>query len=241
MGVLCFTQAFHYMNPALAILLQKLQPLITISLSVVFLRERLFPGFFRWALPAIAASYFVSFSTTNPFSGSWEKTLYGTFYAVMAAFFWGSGTIWGKLLLRKFHRNFLLGGRFLVGAVFLGALLLWFEIDPTNAGTLWRDYPLLGRMMYMALVSGLVATSLFYLGLQWVDAALTSILELIFPISSVFIMWFFFSQPLDWVQLTAGAALIVSILRITHGQEATTSNSSNPKQPTPGPSEASVP
>src|SRR5438105_15737885 len=36
-----FTQAFHYVNPSVAILLQKLQPLIAISLAAAMLRVQL--------------------------------------------------------------------------------------------------------------------------------------------------------------------------------------------------------
>jgi len=66
-GVLCFTQAFHYINPALAVLLQKLQPVMTITLGALLLREKISRHFVGWALVAIISSYFVSFGLTNPF------------------------------------------------------------------------------------------------------------------------------------------------------------------------------
>ena len=80
MGILCFTQAFAFINPALAVLLQKLQPLMTIFLGVVLLKERLSGKFFLWAFIAIIASYFVSFGIVMPFTGEWHKIAKGAFF-----------------------------------------------------------------------------------------------------------------------------------------------------------------
>jgi len=218
MGILCFTQAFKFMNPALVILLQKLQPVITILLGVVFLKESLSRRFFLWAPLAIVASYFVSFSLTNPFSGEWKQIAMGTGFTLLAALFWGSGTVWGKLLLRKFDANFVLANRFLMGMVFTVVLAVTFVGGNAFSDVVSRP-DLLGRLLYMALVPGLVATGFFYWGLHKVDASIASILELIFPLSSVVIMWVFFHQPLDIVQIAAAVVLFVSIIAITreHG------------------------
>lgn len=40
-----FTQAFHYVSPSVALLLQKLQPLIAIGLAAALLQETLSPKF----------------------------------------------------------------------------------------------------------------------------------------------------------------------------------------------------
>ena len=48
LGIFFFTKAFMYMNPALVILLQKLQPVITILLGVFILKESLSWKFFIW-------------------------------------------------------------------------------------------------------------------------------------------------------------------------------------------------
>jgi drug/metabolite transporter, DME family len=220
MGILCFTTAFRYVNPALAVLLQKLQPLFTIGLGMFFIGDRPFPGFFRWAVPAIAASYFVSFSLVNPFSSAGATAAAGMACAVGAAFFWGSGTVWGKLLLRRFGPHFIMANRFLVGTVFSGLVaLLWhgdLAVDQVWTGTV----PLWSHIAYMALGPGLIATTLFYQGLQWVEASLSSIVELVFPLSSVFIMWVFFARPLDAVQVASGLVLCWCIVILTRRQDA---------------------
>lgn len=220
MGILFFTLAFRYMNPALVILLQKLQPVITILLGVFFLKDRLTKTFFFWAPVAILSSYFVSFSLTNPFSGEWKQIAIGTGFTLLAAFFWGSGTVWGKMLLKKFDSNFILVNRFVLGSVFTVVLAVSVAGSQAFDGVIGRP-ELLGRLLYMALVPGLVATGFFYWGLHRVDASIASILELVFPLSSVVIMWVFFNRPLDMVQIFAGILLFVSIISITreHGKQ----------------------
>ncbi len=215
MGILCFTQAFHFMNPALVILLQKLQPLVTIFLGMVLLKERFRPSFYGWAALAVTASYFVSFSLTNPFSGEWSRVGTGTLLALAAVFFWGSGTVWGKLLLTRYDKVFILGNRFLFGTIF--TLVLASVLNPDLQAHLILDVggPLFGSILYMAWVPGLLATGLFYFGLVHVAASVASILELIFPLASVLIMWGYFGQPLDAVQIGAAVVLFVSMARIT--------------------------
>jgi drug/metabolite transporter (DMT)-like permease len=214
LGILCFTEAFLFINPALAVLLQKLQPLMTIVLGAVFLKEKIGRHFFVWALVAIIASYFVSFGFTSPFAGEWQKIATGSGFAVLAAFFWGGGTIWGKLLLSKYTQLFVMGNRFLFGAIFtLNIAHIWgngLEMDKIFAGA----EPAFNSILYMALISGFVATTFFYTGLKWVKASVASILELFFPISSVVIMWISFNRPLAVEQLLAAMLMFYAIYKI---------------------------
>lgn len=214
LGILCFTQAFLYINPALAVLLQKLQPVMTILLGIILLREKINRRFILWSLLAIICSYFVSFGLTNPFSGEGKSLAIGAAYAIAAAFFWGGGTIWGKLLLGKFDQHFVLACRFLVGGIFTTILAFasygGLQSDVIFAG----EKPLFGSIIYMALISGILATSFFYAGLKWVKASLASILELFFPVSSVIIMWWSFNRPISPEQLLAGIVMFFAVYRI---------------------------
>src|SRR6185503_4783063 len=56
---IAFTQAFHYVNPSVAILLQKLQPLIVIGLAASVLNEQLRCRFWLWAGVAIGGAYLI--------------------------------------------------------------------------------------------------------------------------------------------------------------------------------------
>lgn len=219
LGILCFTQAFHYINPALAVLLQKLQPVMTIALGVIFLKEKVNRDFILWALLAIVCSYFVSFGMTNPFSGEGKSLATGAAYAVAAAFFWVGGTICGKSLLGKFDQHFVMACRFLVGGIFT-ALLAFASYGGLQVDVIFSDeQPLFGSVVYMALISGILATSFFYAGLKWVKASLASILELFFPVSSVVIMWWSFNRPVSIEQLIAGLVMFFAVYRINQTTE----------------------
>jgi len=214
LGVLFFTQAFHYINPALAVLLQKLQPVMTILLGSFILREKISRQFAGWALLAIGCSYFVSFGMTNPFTGAGIAMAKGAACAVAAAFFWGSGTVWGKLMLNKFDQHFVLGCRLMVGSLFTLLLTLAMYGRLETAVIFSAEQPLIGSIFYMAVISGILATSFFYAGLKWVRASLASILELFFPVSSVVIMWLSFNRPIDGVQIIAGLIMFLAVYRI---------------------------
>lgn len=218
MGVLCFTEAFHYINPALAVLMQKLQPVMTITLGVILLRERVSRSFFGWAALAIICSYFVSFGLTDPFTGEWKKIATGAGLAAAAAFFWGSGTIWGKLLLNKYDQSFVLASRFLLGSLFSVSLALILHGGLKSEQILSEG--LFKSIFYMAAISGILATSFFYAGLKWVKASLASILELFFPVSSVLIMWLSFNRPITAVQIAAALLMFFAVYRVNRLTDA---------------------
>ena len=66
LGSVFFTQAFHYVNPSVAILLQKVQPLIAIFLAWATLGEQLHPRFWLLCVLALFGAYFVSFPNLVP-------------------------------------------------------------------------------------------------------------------------------------------------------------------------------
>jgi drug/metabolite transporter (DMT)-like permease len=220
LGILCFTEAFLYMNPALAVLMQKLQPIITISLGAILLREKISRNFVAWSLLAIVSSYFVSFGFADPFSGEWQKIAIGSFFALLAAFFWGSGTIWGKMLLQKYSQLFVMANRFFFGAIFTLIICQLFGNGLQLDIIISETKPVFGGIVYMALISGFVATTFFYVGLKWVNATLASILELFFPVSSVLIMWLSFNRPLSPVQIIACLVMFYAVYRVNLARES---------------------
>ncbi|MEI8634470.1 DMT family transporter [Vibrio sp. PP-XX7] len=49
LGTLAYTEAFHYLNPTIVILLQKLQPVVAILLAYLVLKEQIQSSFLLWA------------------------------------------------------------------------------------------------------------------------------------------------------------------------------------------------
>ena len=83
LGILCFTTAFNYINPAIVILLQKLQPVVTIFLSVLILKETIHKGFYLWATIAILSGYILSFGFTLPALSFQSLQFKGIFFALL--------------------------------------------------------------------------------------------------------------------------------------------------------------
>src|SRR3989344_5936910 len=119
---IAFTQSFHYLNPSVSILLQKLQPFIAIGLAGAFLKEQLNKNFWLWAVVAIFGAYIISFPNFIPTTYSGEVfnfNLIGIALAFVAAFFWGASTVFGKYVLNKANFKIMTSLRFIVAFIFL--------------------------------------------------------------------------------------------------------------------------
>src|SRR3989338_11332262 len=93
-----FTQAFRYVNPSVAILLQKVQPFIAILGAAFILKERLTKNFWMWALVGIFGAYLVTFPELKITGLSFAGGTLGVVFALLAAFFWGGSTVFGRLV-----------------------------------------------------------------------------------------------------------------------------------------------
>ena len=104
LGALLFVQgavAMNY-NFTVAALLQKLQPIFAIFLAVIFLKEKLSPKFWLFALPALFGAYLVTFGLASPvvlLSGTSKISLIGPCLAILAAILWAGGTVVGRSLM----------------------------------------------------------------------------------------------------------------------------------------------
>ena len=109
---------------------QKIQPIIAIGLAALLLKERLPKGFYFLSGIAIIGILFVTFGTnTWPFISihlnNTSKLI--ILYAFLAAFFWGSSTVFGKVLVMKLGHTMTTFGRYVVGGLFLIILNIAFD------------------------------------------------------------------------------------------------------------------
>src|SRR3990167_10947281 len=116
-----FTQSFHYINPSVAILLQKVQPYIAILLAVAVLKEKLKANFWLWALVGVFGAYLISFPALKITNLELSGGTLGVLFALLAAFFWGGSTVFGRLVLRKISFQAMTAVRFLSALLFLFA------------------------------------------------------------------------------------------------------------------------
>ena len=209
-GTVAFTKAFALVNPSHVILLQKLQPLVAVTLAYFFLREPVTKIFLAWASLGLVGAILVSYrDILGPglFSiKASSETLMGYGLTLAAVAIWGSCTVAGKKLSSSgySHRE-LVAFRFLFG--FLGATAF---LPKTTAGVFPWDLVVWGKIFIMALLSGAIALNLYYRGLKTLSARACAIAEMFFPLCAIIINWVFLDKTLDEWQLLGGGFLVVS-------------------------------
>lgn len=188
---IAFTQAFHYVNPSVAILLQKVQPLIAISLAWILLGERLHKNFWLWAALALFGAYLVSFPELRPrlYEGeAFNPNTMGVLLALAAAALWGASTVFGKFVLRSVSFRMMTSLRFVVAFVFLLMLAVQQQSLPSAGALSGTDMLFIG---IIAFTSGVFSLYLYYYGLQYTRASIATLAELGFPLAAVFVNAYF--------------------------------------------------
>jgi len=218
-----FTQSFHYVNPSVSILLQKIQPLIAILMAVFILKEKLTPRFWIWAIIAMFGAYLLSFSGLKPelFPGeTLNPNTLGVIFALLAAFFWGGSTVFGRLLLNKISFQAMTAVRFLSALIFLLAMQIYNGKLNEITGASQKDWLF---VLIIAVVAGFISLFIYYKGLKNTKASIATLSELAFPFSAVLVNWIFIPNAgLTMYQIMGGLILLASITALSF------ENSKNP-------------
>lgn len=202
-----FTQAFHYVNPSVALLLQKVQPLIVIALASSFLGEALHKRFWAWTSVALLGAYLISFPQFVPrlYDGEvFNPNTIGVLLALSAAALWGVSTVLGKYMLRTAAFQTLTALRFTVAFVFLGILNFIQGTFPAWGSVTARDWLFIA---IISVASGVFSLFLYYYGLQFTKASIATIAELGYPLAAVLVNAYFIAQavqPGTYLGLYAG-------------------------------------
>lgn len=212
---IAFTKAFAYVNPSVAILLQKLQPLVAIGLAWSLLKEKLGSQFFFFAGVAIFGAYLISFPTLKLelYPGEvFNPNLKGVILALLAAVLWGAGTVLGKLVLRKVGFQTMTALRFVLAFIFLLFLNYFQNTIPSLSIVTIKDW---SYLVIIALTSGVVSLFIYYKGLQLTKASVATLAELGFPLAAVIINYIFLKQGLLPMQILGMVILLFSIFKLS--------------------------
>jgi len=213
LGTLAFTQAFYLANPTVVILLQKLQPLVAVTLSALLLKESISPRFFIWLGFAILGSLLLILPDLNVLYSNVQSglvktessTLLGYGLALFAVISWGSATVFGKKLsLKGLDSIDMMAGRSSFGL--LGMLPFAF-MTPTLVSSIEVDT--FGKVAFLALISGIIGMYCYYQGLKRIPAHWATLAEMLFPVAAIFINWAFLDIAMSQVQLI-GAIILIS-------------------------------
>lgn len=157
-----FTAAFQLGDPVTPLVLQKLQPLFAVFAAWLLLGERIRPGFVLFAVPALAGAWLLAFA--DPFDVQ-VAAVRAALLALGAAALWAAGTVLGRLVSARLRWRDVTVLRFTVGLP-VAAVIVAVRGDDVTVG--WDNAVGLGLL---ALVPGLLALSLYYVGLSATPAA----------------------------------------------------------------------
>jgi drug/metabolite transporter (DMT)-like permease len=213
-----FTLSFRYLNPTVAILVQKIQPLIVIAISALFLGEKPGRGFLLWGALAMVSAFFVSFPDGVEWRMLRDASTLGTLLAVLAAGLWALSTVAGKIVLKRTPVSVLSFWRFAFGLLALHLISLRFDQVRIEMPFVFHEPRVLNSLFFMAVIPGFLGVMLYYKGLSRVPAARATLLELAFPLSALWINSTFLGLHLKQTQLFAAGALLVSMVGVSLDQ-----------------------
>lgn len=220
LGTLAIVKALflvQFQHLTVVALLQKLQPIFAIILARILLKEKLGSNFLFWAAIAIIGGYFLTFEFQLPAVVNSGNMLPAALYAVFAAFAFGSATVFGKRVLNKVSFKTALFYRYgLTTLIMLGIVLLNGRFDqvakttPTN----WTFFVIIG------LTTGSGAIMLYYYGLKYIKANVSTMCEMCFPIAAVVFDYTFNGNVLSPVQWASSFVMLFAIYKISMNQVA---------------------
>lgn len=170
-----FTLAFRTGDPITPQVLQKLQPLLALAFAALLLGERLRPRFAFFAIPALVGAWLLAFP--RPFDVG-VNALIPALLGVGAAALWGLGTVLGRFAGRDLAFHQLTALRFFFG------LLALLVIVPATGAPLVLPTETWPRLLSLALIPGLLALILYYVGLKNTPASRATLAELAFPLTA---------------------------------------------------------
>ena len=215
LGTLFFTTALlkvNFIPFSVVFLIQKLQPIFAITVGWLVLKEQPTREYWRWALLALVAGYFVTFpmGVVNLAEGGAHVT--AAMFAFLAAIAWGSSTALSRLALLQHSNTFITGMRFLltvpIALVFLFAMGAGDSFEKVTTTHL-------GYLALIAFSTGMLALWIYYRGLRTTPVRVSAIVELAFPMTAVALDYFLYGVTLHVSQYLASAVLLFAMYRVS--------------------------
>lgn len=212
-GTLSIVKALYLSNYSLSLvtLIQKAQPIFAIILAYILLKEKPKKRFYIILLITLVSLYFLIFGLENPKLLP-KDNLKAAFYSLIAAFSFGSSTVFGKKIVS--NHSFLTATfyRFLFTTIISLILLLIFPVKSYESFAYYiSDYKIYTLTIVIALFS-LINISLYYLGMKTTKATYATICELAYPLTSVLVEAVYYGRILSNIQLFFAAVLVISII-----------------------------
>lgn len=194
------------------VILQKLQPLFAIILAMLFLKEKPNKKFWVWALVAILGGYFLTFEFHLPTLSKQANLIEASLYALLAAFSFGAGTVFSKRSLMSLNFKEVTYFRYFFTTLFVGIFVV-------ATGRL-SNFELVTKVNWIyffiiSITAGAGSIFLYNYGLKRVKAIVSTIAELLFPISSIAFDYLINGNKLSVIQMISAAVMVMAIINIS--------------------------
>ncbi|RLC37737.1 hypothetical protein DRH27_03625, partial [Candidatus Falkowbacteria bacterium] len=216
LGTLMITKAFFAaidgeVTFATVIILQKLQPIFALIMARLILGERLSRKFYVWAGVAIIAAYFLAFGKSGLHLSEINLFHHAAWFAILAAFAFGSSTVFGKRIVNHLDFKSTAALRFgITSLLALGLILINKDIFQINGLSIlhWK------LLFLIVFTSGAGAIFIYYFGLKRITASAATICELFWPFSAVVLDWAINKNVLNSIEIAASLVLLFSFYKV---------------------------
>ena len=213
-GTMAITSALflvEFIQLSVVILLQKLQPVFAITMAAIVLKEAPKRNFYIWAPIAIIGSYFVTFGFSQPVFDTGNATFVAALLALLAAFAWGSSTVFSKRAIQKV--NFRVGTYLRFGMTTFIMFLIVLSMNKFSAFADLTQINLL-TLLLIAFTTGGVAIFIYYFGLKKVTASKSTIYELAFPVTAIIGEFLIYGKALSPGQWLGAIILLFAMYKV---------------------------
>ncbi|CAN5208740.1 hypothetical protein BH09PAT1_BH09PAT1_5950 [soil metagenome] len=216
LGTILYTAALqniHYTQYSVVVLLQQqLQPIWAIAAAAILLHEKITKRFVLYALLALVAAYFITFKDLQVNFTTGGGTIVAALLALGAGLMWGTSTAISKVVLNKVSFVTATALRFMLAPIFA----LFFVFSGNQVGALASlTFPQIETLLLITFSTGMVALLFYYYGLKRTPARVTTLCELVWPASAIFIDFFLYHKTLSITQIIGIVVLLFAIYKIT--------------------------
>jgi drug/metabolite transporter (DMT)-like permease len=211
LGTIFYTAALgkvQYVQYSVVVLLQQTQPIWAILAASLIVKEKITPRFALYATLALIAAYLISFKELLPNFLTGEGTTIAALLALGAGALWGASTALSKYVLNKVSFITATALRFFLTPIFALMIILGGG-DTSSLFTLNSEQ--WTTLLIITFSTGLLALGIYYYGLKKTQAKISTLCELVFPASAIYIDYFYFNNPLSITQI-GGVILLLFVL-----------------------------
>jgi drug/metabolite transporter (DMT)-like permease len=215
-GTLTITKSFFLafdgkVSFSTVIILQKLQPVFALLMARAILKEKLSNKFYLWAGLAVAASYLLAFGKDGFNVELFNLDNQAVWFALLAAFAFGSSTVFGKKLVGVLSFPLATFLRFALTTILAGVLVAVLNNFSAIKLISFEHWEVLGVIIF---TSGTLAMYIYYFGLKKISASLATIMELVYPLAAIILDCLVNKNVLTPLQIVATILLLVSFYKV---------------------------